>query len=202
MVRQDDFNKGVSLPPGLEIAAIKKAIEHIERELADLIDIYFEQKNVFSALVGIYGTRALDKNSVYEKTRHTDMAQQRFPDLKRRGSGAKPSPRESLKSKGSKRPWAVQSRYVHPGWFIIWRYLVDPTCSLERERPVIVWRVDVVFVEKEDWKYEGSKASSAGGGRTHTFGLKKPATKLRGKAVYMRRDIKLSRGKPVPQNGE
>jgi hypothetical protein len=67
---------------------------------------------------------------------------------------------------------------------------------------VIVWRVDVVFVEKEDWKYEGSKASSAGGGRTHTFGLKKPATKLRGKAVYMRRDIKLSRGKPVPQNGE
>ena len=96
----------------------------------------------------------------------------------------------------------MQSHYGHAGWYIIWRYLVDPTCSLEPERPVIIWRVDVVFVEKGDWKYEASKAGSKGGGRTHTFGLQDPAKKLKGKAVYRRTDVIISGGKVVPTNGE
>jgi hypothetical protein len=126
MVRKDDFDSRVPLPPGLTVTAVRKAIEYVERELADLIDVYFEQANVFSAIVGIYATRALDANSVYEKSRHLDEAQQRFPDLKKRGSGARPLPAESLECKGSKRAWAVQSHYDHPGWYIVWRYLVDP----------------------------------------------------------------------------
>jgi hypothetical protein len=202
MVRKDDFNPGVELPPGLEIAAVRKAVEYIERELADLIDLHFEQANVFSALVGIYGAKALDANSVYEKNRNLDLAQQRFPDLKKRGSGGDPKPRECLECKASKRPWAVQSHYDHAGWYVIWRYLVDPTCSLERGRPVIIWRVDIVFIDKKDWKYEGSKAGASGGGRTHTFGLKNPAEKLKGKAVYLRDDVKISGGKAVPKNGD
>ena len=202
MVRKDSFDASVALPPGLTITAIRKAIEYVERELADLIEVYFEQANVFSALVGIYAAKALDANSVYEKSRHLDVAQQRFPDLKRRGSGADPSPNESLECKASKRPWALQSHYDHPGWYIIWRYLVDPTCSLEAGRPVIIWRVDVLFMQKGDWKYEASKAGRAGGGRTHTFGLRRPAEKLKGKAVYARTDVKVSGGKAVPRNGE
>lgn len=189
------------MPPGLAIAAIRKAIEYVERELADLVDIYFEQANVFSAIVGIYATRALDANSIFEKPRHLDLAQQRFPDLKKRGSGKKPFPRESLECKASKRPWAVQSHYDHPGWYIVWRYLVDPTCSLEAKRPVIVWRVDVAFIDKNDWKYERSKARAGRGGRTHTFGLRNPATKLADKTVYRRTDVKVSGGKAVPANG-
>lgn len=202
MVRKDDFNPDVPLPPGLTAMAIRKAVEYVERQLADLVDLYFEQANVFSAILGIYATKALDANSVYEKSRDIDAAQQRFPDLKRRGSGSRPSPNESLECKASKRPWAVQSHYDHPGWYIIWRYLVDPTCSLEPDRPVIVWRVDVAFIEKSDWKYEASKAGKSGGGRTHTFGLRKPATKLRGKAVYQRTDVRISGGKAVPRNSE
>jgi hypothetical protein len=202
MVRSSDFDPSVPLPPGLTVTAIRKAIEYVERELADLIDLYFEQANVFSALVGIYATKALDANSVYEKSRHADLAQQRFPDLKRRGSGARPTPQDSLECKGSKRPWAVQSHYDHPGWYIVWRYLVDPTCSLEPGRPVTIWRVDVAFVEKSDWKYEGSKAGAEGGGRTHTFGLKNPAKKLRGRAVYKRSDVRIVGGKAVVCNGE
>lgn len=202
MVRKGDFDSSVPLPSGLTTTAIRKAIEYVERELADLIDVYFEQANVFSALVGIYATKALDANSVYEKSRHLDEAQQRFPDLKKRGSSATPTPRESLECKASKRPWAVQSHYDHPGWYIIWRYLVDPTCSLEPGRPVIIWRVDVVFVEKSEWKYEPSKAGSKGGGRTHTFGLQSPAKKLEGKAVYQRGDVRISGGKAVPRNGQ
>jgi len=202
MVRNSDFDSSVALPPGLTATAIRKAIEYIERELSDLIDLYFEQANVFSALVGIYGTKALDANSVYEKSRHIDTAQQRFPDLKRRGSGITPSPQESLECKASKRPWAVQSHYDHPGWYVVWRYLVDPTCSLEPERPVIIWRVDIVFIEKGDWKYEASTAGKGGGGRTHTFGLKNPASKLQGKAVYQRSDVKIVDGKAVPRNGD
>lgn len=202
MVRDADFDKTVALPPGLNVAAIKKAVDYIERELADLVELYAEQANVFSALVGIFGAKALDANSVYEKNRNIDLAQQRFPDLKRRGSGANPKPEDSLECKASKRPWAVQSHYDHTGWYIVFRYLVDTTCSLEPKRPVIIWRVDIVFIEKGDWKYEASTAGTSGGGRTHTFGLIHPADKLKGKAVYKRSDVKVSGGKAVPKNGD
>ncbi|MBM4033220.1 MAG: hypothetical protein FJ291_15760 [Planctomycetes bacterium] len=203
MARKDDFNRTVPLPPGLTVTAIEKAIDYVERELAESVEIYLEQANVFSALVGIFATRALDANSVYEKHRHTDLAQTRFPDLKRRGSGSSPPPEHCLECKASKRPWAVQSHYDHPGWYIIWRYLVDPTCSLEPGRPVVIWRVEVAFFEKSDWKYEGSRAGTTGGGRTHThtFGIRNPASKLKDKAVYARSDVDLSGSKAVPRNG-
>lgn len=202
MPKDSWFDRTVSLPPSLEIGAVRRAVEYIERELTDLVEIYYEQMNVFSALVSIFGARALDAVSNYEKHRNIDTAQQRFPDLRRRGSGPNPSPSDSLESKGSKRPWAVQSHYDHPGWYIVWRYLIDPTKTLEPSREVVIWRVDVVFLEREDWKYESSKADPQGGGRTHTFGLKIPARRLRGKAVYHRSDIRLVGGKPVPVNGE
>jgi len=201
MVRKDDFDATVPLPHGLTVGAIRRAVDYIEKQLADFVEVYYEQANVFSALVGIFGTKALDRVSNYEKHRNLDTAQQRFPDLKRRGSGAKPSPQMCLESKASKRPWAIQSHYDHPGWYIVWRYLVDDTQSLEAGRPVILWRVDVVFLEKRDWKYEKSRAGEAGGGRTHTFGVKNPAQKLKHAAVYRRRDVAIRDGKPVPANG-
>ncbi len=202
MVRNDWFDSSVPLPPGLTVGAIRRSIDYVQRELAELVEIYDEQMNVFSAIVGIFGTRALDSVSNYEKHRNLDTAQQRFPDLRRRGSGSNPTANDSLESKASKRPWALQSHFDHPGWYIVWRYLVDPTETLEAGRPVIVWRVDVAFINKEDWKYESSRAGPAGGGRTHTFGLHRPATKLRGKSVYRRRDVVLVGGKPIPANGD
>ncbi|MCP4251656.1 MAG: hypothetical protein GY778_31865 [bacterium] len=202
MARKGDFRPTVSLPPGLEVAAIGRAVDYIERQLAELVEIYYEQANVFSAIVGIFGAKALDQVSNYEKHRHVDTAQQRFPDLHRRGAGSKPSPKECLESKASKRPWAIQSHYNHPGWYIVWRYLVDSTESISPGHPVIIWRVDVVFLEESDWKYERSRAGEGRGGRTHTFGVKNPATKLRDRAVYQRSDVTLKRGKPVPVNGE
>ena len=42
---------------------------------------------------------------------------------------------------------AIQSHYDHAGWYIVWRYLVDPTETIERGKPVIVWHVDIVFLE-------------------------------------------------------
>jgi len=201
MPKKEYLDASVKLPPALEASAVNKAVDYIERELADLIDLYYEQANVFSALVGIFGAKGLDSVSNYEKHRNIDTAQQRFPDLKRRGSGNNPRPTDCLESKGSKRTWAIQSHYDHPGWYIVWRYLIDPTESVERGRPVIVWRVDVVFLEKTDWKYEKSKAGEEGGGRTHTFSVKNPASKLKGCAVYLRKDVKVIDGKPVPSNG-
>ncbi len=201
MVKDKDFRPDVELPPGLTMTAVRKSVEYIEREAAELIELYFEQANVFSAVVSIFGAKALDSFSVYEKNKHTDIAQQRFPDLCRRGSGAHPQPRECLESKASKRPWALQSHYDHEGWYIVWRYLVDPTCSIESKKPVIVWRVDIVYLTKDDWKYEGSSAGASGGGRTHTFGVKLPADKFKDKSVYVRGDIRLINGKPTPANG-
>jgi hypothetical protein len=201
MARKEDFNPTVPLPPGLDRGAIRRAIDYVEEQLADMVDLYFEQANIFSALVGMFGTKALDQLSNYEKHQHTHTAQQRFFDLRRRGAGANPSPQESLESKGSKRPWARQSHYDHPGWYIVWRYLIDLTESLQPKRPIIIWRVDIVFLEKSDWKYEKSGAGERGGGRTHTFGVKHPAEKLRGCAVYQRKDVVIRDGKPIPRNG-
>jgi hypothetical protein len=199
MARKEDFNSAVALPPGLEIGAFRRAVDYMEKELGDLVEIYYEQANVFSAIVGIFGTRALDSFSNYEKHRHAHTAQQRFPDLCRRG--CKPDPCHCLESKGSKRPWAIQSHYDHSGWYVIWRYLLDKTESLEPRKPVIIWRVDIVFLEKSDWKYEKSSAGDAGGGRTHTFGVRNAAKMLRDKAVYRRSDVVIRDGKPVPRNG-
>ena len=108
MARSEDFDKLVALPPGLTIAAIRKSVDYIERELSNFVDIYLEQMNVFSAIVGIFGTLALDRHSIYEKVRHLDIAQTRFPDLCRRGSKTNQI-RHCLESKASKRPWAIQS---------------------------------------------------------------------------------------------
>lgn len=199
--RPQDFNPAVPLPPGLEIAAIRRAIDYMEKELSDLVELYFEQANVFSAIAGIFGARALHQFSVYEKSRHMDIAQQRFPDLLRRGCGTRPTPNDCLESKGSKRPWALQSHYDHAGWYIVWRYLVDPTKSIDRNKSVVIWRVDVVCLEQRDWKYEGSTAREGQGGRTHTFGLKNAAKKLVGKAVYQRSDVRILGGKAIPTNG-
>ena len=201
MTRPQDFNREAALPPGLTIGHVGRAIDYIEQQLADFADIYEEQRNVFSALVGIFGVRALDAISAYKKNRNIDTAQQRFPDLKRVGAPDPPPPNLSLESKASKRPWELQSHYNHPGWYVVWRYLVDQTATIEPGRPVVIWRVDVAFLREEDWKYEASRAGEGRGGRTHTFGLRSAARRLRDAAVYSRSDIKLSAGVPVPKNG-
>ena len=39
MDRSEWFDSSVPLPPGLALAAIRRAIEYIERELMELVDI-------------------------------------------------------------------------------------------------------------------------------------------------------------------
>jgi hypothetical protein len=186
----------VPLPKDLEPIHIKKAVDFIERKTAELIDLYFEQANIFSGIVGMFGVRALDAVSPYKKHKHPDVAQQKFPDLSL-GGKLNPPPELALESKGSSRPWAIQSHYDHPGWYVVWRYLVDPTMSIKPNRPIVIWRVDVVFLKKTDWKYERSRAGDSGGGRTHTFGVRCAAQKLKGAAVYSLPGIVLKGGKPV-----
>lgn len=186
----------MQLPKDLQSIHIQKAVEHVEREAADLIDLYLEQANVFSAIVGIFGVRGLHAVSPYKKHKHPDVAQQRFPDLSL-GGKLNPPPEQALESKGSSRPWAIQSHYDHPGWYVVWRYLVDTTESIKPGHPVVIWRVDVVFLTKENWKYEGSTAGQGGGGRTHTFGVQNPAATLKGCAAYTLPGIKIKGSKPV-----
>lgn len=184
------------LPKNLKPNHIVKAVEYVEKETAELIDIYLEQANVFSAIVGIFGVKGLHAVSPYKKHKHPDVAQQRFPDLSLAGK-LSPPPAEALESKGSTRPWAIQSHYNHAGWYVVWRYLVDVTESIKPGRPVVVWRVDVVYLTAENWKYEGSGAAEGKGGRTHTFGVKNAAKTLEGCAAYSLPGIVLKGGKPV-----
>lgn len=184
------------LPKDLHPIHIEKAVEYVEREAAELVELYFEQRNIFSAIVGIMGVKALDQISPYKKHKHPDIAQQRFPDLSLGGKLA-PPPELALESKGSTRPWAIQSHFDHAGWYIVWRYLVDESMTIKPNKPVVVWRVDVVFLTKADWKYEKSSAGDTGGGRTHTFGVSNPATKLAGAAAYVYPAVALKGGKPI-----
>ena|SRR5229473_2958482 len=117
--------KAPLLPKNLELVHISKAVEFVEKRTADLVDLYFEQANVFSGIVGMFGIRALDSISPYKRHKHPDIAQQRFPDLSLAGK-LNPPPQLALESKGSTRPWAIQSHFDHPGWYIVWRYLVIP----------------------------------------------------------------------------
>jgi hypothetical protein len=75
--------------------------------------------------------------------------------------------------------------------------MVDPTESIKPGRTVVVWRVDVVFLNKADWKYEDSKAGAGGGGRTHTFGVANAARKLADAAAYVNANVALKGGKPI-----
>ena len=192
----DGFDRSAALPPELRVGHIREAIEHVEERAAELIDIYFEQTNVFSAIIGILGTQALHSLSPYKKHKHPDVAQQRFPDLSLRGR-LSPPPKQALESKGSTRPWALQSDYNHAGWYIVWRYAVDQTQRLKRGKMVAIWRVDLPFLGEDDWKYEGSKAAEGRGGRTHTFRVKSPAKRFKNSIVYQSPRIRISRGGPI-----
>ncbi len=184
------------LPAGLETSHIRNAVSFVEEQTDPLLDLYYEQANTFSGIVGTFGVRALDALRPYKRHKHPDIAQQRFPDLSL-GGRLNPPPDLALESKGSIRPWAIQSHYDHPGWYIVWRYLIDATRTIKPGRPVVIWRVDVVFLEKTDWKYEASTAGAEGGGRTHTFGLNSPAAKLRDAAAYAYPGVVLRGGRPV-----
>lgn len=196
----EGFDRSVALPPGLTIRHIRKAIEYVEKQAAEFIDLYYEQANIFSGLLGILGVRALHAFSPYKKHKHPDIAQQRFPDLSL-GGKLNPAAHQALESKGSTRPWAIQSHYNHAGWYMIWRYTIDPTEQMKSGRAVPIWRVDVAFLREEDWKYEGSSAGEGRGGRTHTFGVKNPAKRLAGAIVYQAPGIVVRRGRPVLANG-
>ncbi len=197
----EGFDRSVPLPPDLKISHIRKAIEYIERETTELVEVYYEQANVFSGLVGIFGVRALHSLSPYKKHKHPDVAQQRFPDMSL-GGKLNPPPEQALESKGTTRPWALQSHYNHAGWYIVWRYLVDPVKIIKAGKSVVIWRVDVAFLREDDWKYEGSKAGEGRGGRTHTFGIKLPASRFAGAMVYHHPKIVLRQSKPTLANGE
>jgi len=198
---KDGFERSVALPPGLAIAHIGAAIEFVEEKAEELVELYFEQANIFSAVIGILGVRALDSLTPYKRHKHPDIAQQRFPDLSLRGRLNPPST-ESLESKGSTRSWAIQSHYNHAGWYIVWRYAIDPTKRMKRGKSVLVWRVDVPFLKEEHWKYEGSRAAEGHGGRTHTLGVKNPATVIAGAIAYQAPGVVLSRGGPTLVNAK
>ncbi len=70
----EGFARSVALPPELKISHLREAIEHVEGRASELIDIYFEQANVFSGIVGIMGVQALHALSPYKKHKHPDVA--------------------------------------------------------------------------------------------------------------------------------
>src|SRR5271165_1895244 len=96
-VDAEGFDRSVRLPPELKITHIREAIEHVEDKTFELIDIYFEQANVFSAIVGILGIQTLHALSPYKKHKHPNIAQQRFPDLPL-GGKLDPPPQHALES--------------------------------------------------------------------------------------------------------
>ncbi len=191
----EGFDPDVELPPELKTSHIRKAIKYIEDEMAEFIDVYYEQVNIFSGLVGIFGVRALNSSSPYKKHKPPDVAQQLFPDLSL-GGRLYPPAENALESKGTVRSWALQSHYNHAGWYIIWRYLVDHQKIVKPNGTIVIWRVDVAFLESDDWKYEGSKAGEGRGGRTPTFSVRSPKHKFAHASVYCHPQITSQQVRP------
>jgi hypothetical protein len=77
VIDPEGFDRSVALPPELKISHIREAVEHVEDRASELVDIYFEQANVFSGIVGIMGVQALHALSPYKKHKHPDVSQQR-----------------------------------------------------------------------------------------------------------------------------
>lgn len=68
------------LPRDLKPLHIAKAVEYVEKQTADLVDLYLEQANVFSAIVGIFGVKALHAVSPYKKQRYSSLQIARTTD--------------------------------------------------------------------------------------------------------------------------
>ena len=83
----------------------------------------------------------------------------------------------------------------------MWRYLIDKTESIEPGKPVIIWRVDVVYLEESDWKYEKSGAGTGRGGRTHTFGVRSAAENSKAKLSMLGRILSSVQESQFPEMG-
>ena len=91
------------LPAGLDPIHISRAVEYIEERTNEWADLYFEQANIFSAIIEMAGIKALDAISPYKKHKHPDVAQQRFPDLSL-GGRLNPPPDLSLNREAAAGP--------------------------------------------------------------------------------------------------
>jgi hypothetical protein len=68
----------VPLPKHLKPIHIARAVEYVETQTAELIDIYLEQANVFSAnRWHLRASRGFTRSAL-QKHKHPDIAQQRF----------------------------------------------------------------------------------------------------------------------------
>jgi hypothetical protein len=81
----------------LTVTHLKSAIGFVEEKAEELIDLYLEQANIFSAVVGFTGVRALDSLSPYKRHKHPGIAQRRFPELSLEGK-LDPPPKEALEA--------------------------------------------------------------------------------------------------------
>lgn len=182
------------LPPHITPGKLKAGITNVEQRAEEFVSLYYEQPNLFSGVIGVFGTLALDALTPYEKNPNRHEAATRFPDLILRGATRPLNPQQCLECKASKRPWSVDSHYDHAGWHIVWRYLVDPMKLLGRQ--VVIWRVDCAFLTKADWKYGASKAGKKGGGRTHTFSVTRPS-EVFADAPFEHPYVRVIKGKPM-----
>ena len=82
----DGFDRSVPLPTKLTVGHIRNAMEYIEERAEELIDLYYEQANVFSGVIGILGIKALHSFSPYKRHKHPDIAQQRSLTCRSGGS--------------------------------------------------------------------------------------------------------------------
>jgi len=69
-----------NLPKGLEPIHISRSIDFIERRAEELLELYFEQANVFRGVIGILGVRALDSLSPWPGVSTSRSEKRRFEE--------------------------------------------------------------------------------------------------------------------------
>ncbi len=180
---------------GIQVAAMQNIIDKVEEVASDYIDVYLDQRNLFSALVGAFAIRAIADHTVFDRNPHRYRAQQYFPDLTPHGQDpANLRPTSYLEVKASKRTWSLDAHGNHEGWYMVFRYMVMANgCHVAgHTRSVFVGRVDLMYLNQANWCYQPSLAGPGVAGRTHTFSLLQPSNTLNGNHVFLRSGIKMA----------
>jgi hypothetical protein len=120
---QDGVDPAVKMHPELTIPHLRNAIDWVEEQAGDLVDVYQELRNVFITLVGIFGVKPLDSFSPYKKHKRHDVAKHRLTSLRGRLT---PRVIQAVEPKGSMRPSAIRPTTITranlpastagPGW--------------------------------------------------------------------------------------
>ncbi len=196
-LNRDYFNSSATLPYGLTVAEVERAVEAVYRFLHDVNQFLVgrDYDRLEDILLGNSFAGLLSEVIVREVARHSAALERNvhiggYPDLLPAGMyegnsvlrGA-----EGIEVKSSKQRGGWQGHNPEAGWLMVFRYTVDTETQPVRERaPTQFVQILAARLELNDWSFSGRAGHSR---RTITASIIKSGMhKLRSNPVYQHPD--------------